>query len=138
MIAMPFQTTDRPQATKLMPPVSFNTLLGVNRAAFESWMVMNRALASAAGRMAHEYGAFVARRLADDVDCQKQLVACRTPSDVVDLTGRSAQTAVRDYMDEATRLSVIAAEMVQAIARPASVAAPVAADPEPETPAPAA
>lgn len=114
MTVSPFKTTT-PEAA-LMPPVSFDTMMTGGREAVETWFQINRAVVDAAGRIAQEYSRFVMGRLNEDFASQKQLSACRSPVDFIEMANGFAQKAVRDYMDEATRLTALATEAFSAAA----------------------
>ncbi|KYO50828.1 phasin family protein [Tistrella mobilis] len=109
-------STSAAPETALLPPVSFDTMMTGGREAVETWFQINRAVVDAAGRIAQEYGRFVMGRLNDDFASQKQLSACRTPVDFIEMANGFAQKAVRDYMDEATRLTAMATEAFSAAA----------------------
>ena len=122
MTVSPFKTA-APE-TALLPPVSFDTMMTGGREAVETWFQINRAVVDATGRIAQEYSRFVMGRLNDDFASQKQLSACRTPADFIEMANGFAQKAVRDYMDEVTRLTALATEAFSAAAvTPAATAA---------------
>ena len=79
--------------------------------AVQAWMQFNRAVLEGVGKLQQETSRFVIRRLEEDLDRQRQLLACRSPEDAWQVCADAARQTVEDYTEEAGRLSEIAAEV---------------------------
>lgn len=65
-----------------------------------------------------EYGAFVSNRLKTDMEAAKTLSECRTPEDYLRVQTAFLEDAVRDYTDEAGRMTQLMVEGAQKSLKP--------------------
>lgn len=108
---MPKPKTARLAAAPGFPGLPLDAFTPGHGHAVAAWIAFNRAVIEGVGRLQQETSRFVVRRLEDDIARQQRMLACRSPEDFWQACADFTQQAVRDYNDEAGRLSEIAAEM---------------------------
>ena len=85
--------------------------------ALEAWLEMNRSLLARFGDMQQQAARFLARRVEEDLGAQRDLAACRTPAEALEVFSAFTRKMIADYADEAGRLSDITGEMQSACSR---------------------
>lgn len=80
-------------AADTTPPSVVAAMMAVNPVATQAWVDLMT-----------ECGRFAASRLQSDLDTQKAILACRTPSDLMKVQSAFLQGAMEDYASELARL----------------------------------
>lgn len=93
-----------------------------NGKALESWMDMNRSLMGSLADAQKEAIRFVAHRLEEDIARQREFLACKSPTEVMQTYSAFVQTLITDYSEEARKLSALAGDIQAACTSFGSVA----------------
>lgn len=88
----------------------------LNGNGIEAWTEMSRTLMERLGTWQAETTRFVAKRLEAELSNQRELAACRTPTEAVEVCSAFTRTAMQDYMEEAGKATELASEMTRACA----------------------
>lgn len=91
-------------------------LLNGNGHGLQAWTEMNKTLLDRLGAWQAETTRFVAKRLEEDLASQRELAACRTPTEAMEVCGAFTRRAVQDYMEEAAKVGDIASAITRACA----------------------
>lgn len=111
------QTTGMGETLGMLPTLfPIDRLLNGNGQGLEAWTEMSRTLTDRFSAWQAETARFVTRRLEEEVSSQRELAACRTPSEAVEVCSAFTRRAVRDYMEEAGKMTDLAGEMTRACA----------------------
>lgn len=111
------QTTGMGDTPGMLPTLfPIDRLLNGNGQGLEAWTEMSRTLTERFGTWQAEAARFVARRLEEEISSQRELAACRTPSEAVEVCNAFTRRAMRDYMEEAGKVTDLAGEMTRACA----------------------
>lgn len=79
--------------------------------AMRAWTDMNQTIIAGMVKVQEETSRFIAYRLQQDIEQQKRLLTCTTPTEFFEACAGFANQAIRDYSDEANRMAEIAGNM---------------------------
>lgn len=109
------QTTGHDETFSLMPGLfPIDRLINDNGQSLEAWTQMSKMLMDRLAAWQTETTRFVAKRLEEDLASQRELAACRSPSEAVEICSAYTRRAMQDYVEEVGRVSDIAGDMTKA------------------------
>jgi Phasin protein len=96
---------------ELMAAASYNDLVELNRAGMDATLQTGRAILKATSSLAEEVAGFACQRLRTDVETARSLMESGTDwNKAVELQGKFAADAVRDYLEETTKITQLSAQ----------------------------
>lgn len=87
-----------------------------NGSGLEAWTEMSRTLMERLGAWQAETTRFVAKRLEEDLSSQRELAACRTPTEAAEVCSAFTRKVMQDYLEEAGKAADLAGEITRACA----------------------
>jgi hypothetical protein len=103
-------------------PFDYSHMLPNGDAGVKAVMEANRAFLDGMAAMSEEIGRFVGNRLQEDMNASRSLMACKTPEQAMNVQLTFAQTATRQYFEEAGRLMSLAMDIARKNCQPLDVA----------------
>jgi Phasin protein len=101
---------------ELTPVASYNDLVELNRAGMDATLKTGQAMLKATSSLAEEVAGFACQRLRTDVEAARSLMESGTDwSKVVELQGKFAADATRDYLEEMTKITQLSAQATQEV-----------------------
>jgi hypothetical protein len=105
--------------TELTAAVSYDDLVELNRASLEATLKASEAMLKATSLITEELTSFACQRLRTDMETGRSLMSPGTDwGQAIDLQGKFAADAVRDYLEELTRITQLAAQTARDIWSP--------------------
>lgn len=101
-------------ALDLIMPLNFSAVREMNQSTIDSVGEMNQVLYEGLSRYNEEFLTFVNGRLKEDFAAPQHLMTCTTPQEVYDLYMQFFQTAVKQYLTEAERLTSLGSNVAGA------------------------
>ena len=100
-------------STPTEPPAPMAALLASNGEGIETAMESQRAVLDGMAEIGQEMVSFMNRRFQEDMEVSKSLLACKTPEEAFNLQRRFAETATREYFEEARKVMELAARVAR-------------------------
>jgi hypothetical protein len=94
-------------------PVAYAELAELNKPGLEGILMSHQNLLKGAIAVSGEIAAFATTRLRKNVETLESVVKCRSMADAVDLQREVAETATRQYCEEARKLAELASRIAQ-------------------------
>lgn len=104
--ARPREFADTPLAM-----FDFGSIIDANERGVTAFIDLNSHIVDRMTRMTHQMIGFVDKRLNEDADLAKRLMACDNPPEAVAIYGSFFQTALKDYADEFGRMAALCTDM---------------------------
>ncbi len=101
--------TTTPQET--MSPM--DAMMASNSEGFETAIESQRAVLDGMAEIGQEVMTFMTRRLQEDMEVSSSLMACKTPEEAFQVQRRFAETATREYFEEARKVMELAARVAR-------------------------
>jgi hypothetical protein len=92
---------------------SYAELAEFNKPSLEGILISHQNLLKGAIAVSDEIAAFASARLRKNMETLEWVAKCRTMTDAIDLQREVAETATRQYCDEARKLAGLASQIVQ-------------------------
>ena len=99
--------TDDSGALDLMMPLDFSSVMDMNQGTIDTVGEMNQKMYEGLSRYNAEMLKFVNSRLKEDFAVPQNLMTCKTPQEVYNVYTEFFQTAVKQYLSEAERLTTL-------------------------------
>jgi hypothetical protein len=116
------KTTKTIPGPKQASPLDYSRMFSGGDAGLSAVMEANRSFLNGMSTMSEEIGRFVSTRLQEDVNATRSLMRCTTPEQAMDVQFAFAQTATRQYFEQAGRLMSLAIDIARANCAPLQVA----------------
>jgi len=116
-----------------LPFAPFAPFASGNGAGLEAWAEISQSMISKYTEMHQEAVRFMARRFEEDSKYQRELAACKSPSEAADVLSSFAKSLMADYAEEARRFTDALGEAGDVYARLGSLAPPLATPAREET-----
>lgn len=113
-LASKTQATSHEQSGMLAVPFPMDRFLNDNGQSIEAWRQVSKTLMESLGALQVETTRFMAKRFEEDLERQRGIAACRSPSEMFEIYNAFTRKAMRDFLEEATKMSDIAADIGQA------------------------
>jgi len=110
--------------------IPIDRLLVDNGRSLEAMARMSNTLLDRLAAWQNETARFVAMRLEQDIAGQRDLAACRSPSEALEVCSAFSRKAMQDYLEEAGKVSGLAGDMTRACAAFGESLTAAAAPPE--------
>jgi hypothetical protein len=93
----------------------FRTWVAGQSHALESWAHFNNGMMKGANDLSQEIITFLQRRFQADMDVWKMLTSCRNPNEMLECQRDFAETATKEYLEEAKKLTTHVIDMVSSV-----------------------
>jgi hypothetical protein len=92
---------------------SYAELAELNKPSLEGILVSHQNLLKGAIAVSGEIAAFATARLRKNIEALELVAKCRTVTDAVEMQREAAETATRQYYEEARKLAALASQIAQ-------------------------
>lgn len=106
------QSRPRTKAPKELPAPAAAFMAG-NGEGIETAMESQRAVMDGVAEIGQEVMTFMGHRLQEDMEVSRSLMACTTPEEAFHVQCRFAETATREYFDQARKVMEMAARVAR-------------------------
>ncbi len=103
--------TSTPPSQEMPAPMA--AFVAGNGEGIETAMESQRAVLDGMAEISQEMMTFMSHRLQEDMEASKSLMACTTPEEAFQVQRRFAETATREYFDEARKVMEMAARVAR-------------------------
>ena len=100
-------------ATPRELPTPTAALMASNGETLETAMKNQQAVLDGMAGLGQEMMSFMTRRLQEDMETSRSMLACRTPEEAFQVQRRFAETATREYFAEAQKVMEMAARVAR-------------------------